>query len=211
MGTWKCLDVAAGNWRRIGLQPATEPCHMINSTKSVNDGCSPLKSLFSRDLIFLAGSYQQHVFMSKACFLSVCFARCLKLFTVPEGSLMRKQQQHLTRNDARKGRNVTSKLCGISSSTAQNLAMAYLSLITKSRYWFSAKCWHKMSQICWWPFLSLRHAEEELRYKSWQSMWRKLFLFDIWGNSAHCLLTFQPRHQRQNVTFFFIYFGGFTN
>ena len=90
----------------------------------------------------------------------------------------------------------------LAPSAGQNLAVAYLSLITKSCHWSSAKCWHKMSQTCGWPFwISQSRAGE--RHKSWQSMWLKLFLLDISGTLAHRFLAFLSRHHEKMSPFLF--------
>lgn len=88
------------------------------------------------------------------------------------------------------------------SSTEQNLATAYLFLITEICHWSSAKCWHKMSQTCRWPFW-VSQSRAGARYKSWQSMWWKLFLLDILGTPALRFLAFQCRHQEKMSPFLF--------
>lgn len=85
----------------------------------------------------------------------------------------------------------------------QILPVAYLSLITESRHWSSAKCWHKMSQTCRWPFW-VSQSRAGARYKSWQSMWLKLFLLDISGTPAHRFLAFQSRHHEKMSPFYLL-------
>lgn len=88
------------------------------------------------------------------------------------------------------------------ASRGHILAVAYLSLITKSCHWSSAKCWHKISQTCRWPFW-VSQSRAGVRYKSWQSMCWKLFLLDISGTPAHRFLAFQSRHQEKMSPFLF--------
>lgn len=225
------LDVAAGNSWSIGLKPATELCQKINNMDLVNDVCSCLESffLFLRIWFFWeALKGELSCFHVKGMLLSVCFPGCLKLFTVPARAFSlcmcvclyvcvwekntynhgwcKKEVQirHLSLNIS-----LYQVLKYSVPTTGQRSEVPYLSLIMKSRHWFPAKCWHKISQTCTWPFW-VSHSRAGARYKSWQRTWWKLFLLDISETSAHRFLEFQSRHQRENVTFF-IYLGEYAN
>lgn len=188
------------------------------------------KALFlSQRILFFWGLLRGKLscFHVKGVLLSVCFPGCLKLFTAPEGlsvcacvceCLLSVSRRAAQPRMMQKDLEIRHLRINVSVDPAEKLsapgtewtkAASYLSLITESCHWSSTKCWHKISQMCRWPFpvFQIRAGE---RYKSWQSMWWKLFHLDISGTSAHRFLAFRSRHQRENVTFF-IYLREYTN
>lgn len=60
-----------------------------------------------------------------------------------------------------------------------------------------------MSPTCRWPFW-VSQSRAGARYKSWQSMWLKLFLLDISGTPAHRFLAFQSRHHEKMSPFYLL-------
>lgn len=160
-------------------------------------------------------------FHVKGMLLCVCFPGCLKLFTVPGGLSVSvcicvylqksvwgktpnrgwcKNQEGIWHLSLDASLYQVEKYSVVGAG--HNLTVAYLSLITKSCHWSLAKCWHKISQMCTWPFW-VSHSRAGPKYKSWQSVWGKLFLLDISGTSAHRFLAFQSMHQEKMSPFLF--------
>ncbi len=165
-------------------------------------------------------------FHVKGVLLSVCFPGCLKLFTVPGGLsvsvcirvyLCMSARETPNRRWCKMEVEIWHRSLNASlhqerkyfvPSTGQNLAMAYLSLITKSCHWSSAKCWHKISQTCRWPFWASQSREGQ----GTKLAKCVVEIIPPWHfrDLGPLVFSIPVEEPRENVTFF-IYLGEYAN